>query len=128
MNPDTTTFVSGIATALLGGGGTAALVSVYSARKKVPAERDSIVVTGAETAVLTLEKTLAAETRRADRAEAQLVERTAEVERKDRQLAMKDSQIARKDERIANLEARLDRLQELLDEARDELHAIIAQG
>lgn len=96
---------------LIGGGLIGALVSVYTARHKVPAEVDSLIVTGAETAVTTLERTLAAETRRADRAEAH----SAELE----------AALLRKDERIERLEARLDALQGALDDARDELHRIL---
>lgn len=96
---------------ILSGGAVGAAVSVYTAKKKVPAERDSLIVTGAETAVTTLERTLAAETRRADRAEAKV--------------ASLEEVLARKDARIEALERRLDALQNALDEARDELHNII---
>jgi septal ring factor EnvC (AmiA/AmiB activator) len=106
--------VSTLAPLLLSGGLVAAVVAAYRAKRTVPAERDSIVVTGAETAVLTLERTLQAETKRADRAEAALTQR--------------DDELARKDRRIAALEARLDQLQVALDQARDELHAIIKGG
>ncbi len=98
---------------VMGGGFIGAAVSVDTAKKKVPVERDSIIVTGAETAVVALEKTLAAETKRADRAEATV--------------AVRDEQLNRKDARIAALEERLDQLQAALDAARDELHAILTQ-
>lgn len=100
-----------IITGILSGGFIGALVSVYTAKKKVPAERDSLIVTGAETAVSTLEKTLAAETRRANRAE----EANGELH----------AALARRDERIERLETRLDDMQRALDDARDELHRII---
>ncbi|GAA2037291.1 hypothetical protein GCM10009740_31300 [Terrabacter terrae] len=99
-----------IVTGLLGGGFITGGVAIYRARKTAGPERDSIVVGGAETAVLSLEKSLAAETKRADRAEAALVER-------DRQLAAKDA-------RIAALEKRIDTLQAALDSMRAELHQI----
>ncbi|WLW38576.1 hypothetical protein [Streptomyces phage Verabelle] len=98
-------------TGVMSGGFIGAIGTIWSARKKVPAERDSIIVSGAETAVLALEKTLEAETRRADRAEAVVAQR--------------DEALARKDERISALESRLDALQSALDAARDELHAIL---
>lgn len=100
-----------IATGVMSGGFIGALVSIYTARRKVPAERDSIIVSGAETAVLSLERTLAAETRRADRAESVIVDC--------------NEALARRDARIEALESRLDGLQKLLDEARAELHAIL---
>jgi predicted RNase H-like nuclease (RuvC/YqgF family) len=95
---------------LLSGGFVGALVALYSARKKVPVERDNLIVSGAETAVVSLERTLAAETRRADRAEAKVS-------------SLEDA-LARKDARIEALEQRLDGLQRVLDHARAELHAI----
>ena len=97
---------------ILGGGLIGAYVTYYTARQKVPREADSLIVSGAETAVSTLERSLAAETRRADRAEA----RAASLE----------EAIERKDARINALEARLDTMQAMLDDARSELHAIIA--
>lgn len=100
-------------TGVMSGGFIAAAVSVYTARKKVPAERDSLIVAGAETAVVSLERTLNAETRRADRAEAMVL--------------VRDEQLARKDARITALEGRLDILQSHLDAARQELHDILTQ-
>ena len=94
------TLLNTLITVALSGGLITALATVYAAKRKVPAERDSIIVNGAETAVLALEKTLAAETRRADRAEAQ---------------------IAARDKRIEALEAKLELLQSVLDEARAEI-------
>jgi hypothetical protein len=85
----------------LAGGGAAGAVAFYTARKKAPAERDSIIVNGAETAVVALQAVLLAETARADRAEA----------RADKA-----------DARVLAMEARLDAVQGLLDEAREELH------
>lgn len=108
MNELLTLIISGI----LSGGIIGAGVSVYTARRKVPAERDSLIVTGAETAVSTLERTLAAETRRAERAE----KRVGELE----------EALTRKDARIEALEARLDDLQQALNEAREELHRILS--
>lgn len=55
-----------VVTATLGTGG---LVAWWRAKKTVPAERDNIIVTGAETAVQSLERSLQAETARADRLE-----------------------------------------------------------
>jgi len=89
-----TTAVAGFA----GGGALTGAVAVYAARKKVPAERDSIIVNGAETAVVALQAVLQAETARADRAEA----------------------------RCAALELKLDAIQAALDEARTELHSILS--
>lgn len=97
---------------ILGGGLLGAYVSYYTARQKVPRQADSLIVSGAETAVATLERSLAAETRRADRAE--------------RLAASLEEAIERKDARINALEARLDTMQAMLDDARSELHAIIA--
>jgi hypothetical protein len=94
-------------TALLSGGLVTALVSIYTARKKVPAERDSIAVSGAETAVMSLERSLEAETRRADRAEAKVI---------------------KQDERISVLESKLDELQIALDGARAELYSILSEA
>lgn len=96
---------------LMGGGLIAACVSWYVAKSKTPAEVDSIIVAGAESAVVTIEKTLAAETRRADRAEARE--------------AVLLQRIADKEARIEALEHKLDALQNALDDARKELHSII---
>ncbi len=104
--------LTGVATGVMGGGFLGALTTVWTARKKVPVERDSIIVTGAETAVLSLERTLAAETKRADRAEAVVL--------------AKDEALARKDARIEALERKLDALQQALDAAREELHSILS--
>ncbi len=103
--------LTGALTGVMGGGFLGALGALWTAKKKVPAERDSIIVTGAETAVLSLERTLAAETKRADRAEAVV--------------AKKDEALARKDARIEALERKLDALQAALDAAREELHSIL---
>lgn len=100
-----------VVTGLMSGGFVGSAVALYSAHRKVPVEVDSIIVSGAESAVLTIEKTLAAETRRADRAEAResvLLQR-----------------IADKEARIEALEHKLDALQNALDDARKELHSII---
>lgn len=105
------TALAAIAAAILGGGGLASVGSLYLARKRAPADVESVVVQTAETAVLTLERSLQAETRRADRAEAEAGELRIRLDEKD--------------ERIAALEKRLDTLQAALDDARDELHAII---
>lgn len=99
-----------IISGVLGGGIFGAVATLYRAKKVVPAERDSFVVGGAETAVLSLEKSLAAETRRADRAEAAEA-RAQEI-------------IAAKDRRIEALERRIDDMQAMLDSLRVELHNI----
>lgn len=90
----TTHDVVTLAAPFLGGSALAGLVAVYTARRKVPAEVDSIIVNGAEKAVVALQAVLQAETARADRAEA----------------------------RVEALEAKFDAVQGLLDEAREELH------
>lgn len=87
--------IIGLAGPFLAGTGVAGAVAVYTARKKVPAEVDSIIVNGAEKAVVALQAVLQAETARADRAEA----------------------------RVVAMEAKFDAVQGLLDEAREELHA-----
>ena len=100
-----------VVVAVLGSGSlVAALLSWVIARRKAPVEVDSIVVQGAESAVLSLEKARAAETQRADRAEAENARLRAELDRKDR--------------RIEALEAQLDRCQEMLNDARTELDRI----
>lgn len=85
------------------GGGTllTAGVSTWTARKKVPAEVDSIVVAGAETTVTAALAVAAAEAARADRAEA----REAELEI-----------------RLEGALARVDALQQALNAIRDELN------
>lgn len=103
-----------LASMVLSGGGVGAAVSLWSAKKKVPVERDSIAVGGAETAVLALERSLMAETRRADRAEAEVVRLQGVV--------------SDRDQRIHALEGRLDIVQQSLDAVRDELHQLAAQA
>lgn len=106
MNDVLVAVVSGV----LSGGLLASVVALYRARKTVPAERDNIVVQSAETAVLSLQRSLAAETRRADRAEAEMIR--------------KDKVITEKERRIEELERRLDTVQQMLDDVRAELHQI----
>lgn len=101
-----TTVAELVVTGLLGAGGgsiVGASVSAWQTRKKVPAEVDSIIVSGAETAVQTLIDTLAAETTRADRAEAMVRERDAKIE---------------------VLEKKIDALQAALDAVREELYSM----
>lgn len=88
---------------MLSGGGAGYWISAWQARKKVPAEVDSIIVMGAESAVTSLGASLVAETSRADRAELAVAER---------------------DEKIEALESKIDDLQHALNLLRDELHAI----
>lgn len=101
------TALAAIVSGLMSGGLIGALVAAYSARQKVPVERDSIAVTGAETAVLALQHSLSAETKRADRAEATL---------------------AKRDARIEILEQKLDELQAALNGARAELQQILFEA
>lgn len=89
------------------GGAITHLATARAIRAKLPAERDSIIAEGAHTAVQSLTESLAAETARANRAEAN--EATLR-------------------QRCELLEARLDVLQNALDAARDELHAIRDSG
>lgn len=99
-----------IIVALLGGGALTALVTYLNAKRRAPAEIDSIVVQGAEAAVLSLQRAVDAANARAN---------DVAVER-DRLAA----EIARKDQRIMALETQLDRLQKMLNDARDEIAAI----
>lgn len=88
---------------LLGGGSLSAAVAYWTARRRVPAETDSIIVGSAETTVQAALAVAAAESARADRAEAAA---------------------AAKDKRIEALEAKIDFLQTALDAVRAEVHAI----
>lgn len=99
-----------IVTLVLSSGTVAAILTYVIARRKAPAEVDSIVVKGAESAVLSLEKALT-------------VERTqrAEAEKEARRLR---DEVAKKDRRIEALEKQLDRAQEMLNEVRAELERI----
>ncbi len=67
--------------ALLSGGGLVGFLGWLLAKKKAPAERDSIVVQSAETAALSLTKSLDAETKRADRLQSENDEKDAELRR-----------------------------------------------
>lgn len=100
----TTGLVLAIVPALMSGGLVGAIMSFHSARKKLPVEIDSIIVTGAEAAVASLARSLEAETRRADRAE--LENRRLECQ-------------------IEGLRSRLDLLQTSLDLAREEIATIL---
>lgn len=107
-----TELVVGLATLLLGGGAGGGLLAWWVARKKTPAEVDSIIVGGAEKAVLVMRSALEAE---------QSAHAATRAER--------DFQIAenlRKTQRIVLLEDRLDRAQVLLDDLRTELAALRA--
>lgn len=74
------TVISILMPALLGGGLITALATLYKTRRTVPVERDSIIVTGAQGAVLSLETALRHETARADRAERESERLRAEKE------------------------------------------------
>jgi chromosome segregation ATPase len=95
-----------VASGTLSGGLVLGVVQAYRAVKTAPSERDSLIVKGAETAVVALERSLAAETRRADRAEKQVADRDAQLER---------------------LQERLEAMQVALDEVRRELHDLLAK-
>lgn len=82
QNPILVALITGV----MSGGIIGALTTLWVAWKKTPVERDSIIVGGAETAVLALEKSLAAEIRRADRAEAREAQKDAQLERMREQL------------------------------------------
>lgn len=60
--------------ALLGGGFIGAVVSAWRARKVVPAERDTIIATGAESAVQSLQRALEVSDRRVDELETENTE------------------------------------------------------
>lgn len=95
-----------ILTGLIGAGGGGALghgLALWTARKKVPAEVDSIIVNGAETTVQAALAVAAAEASRADRAEAKVAEQDRHIER---------------------LLAQVEQLQTALNAVRDELHAL----
>lgn len=95
---------------LLGGGLITALVTLYRAKKTVPVERDSIIVTGAQGAVLALEKSLQAETARADRCSAEVEEL-----RKD---------LADLERKLNNAQGTILALQATLDDMRQQMSAI----
>lgn len=92
------------ASGVMSGGLVFAATAAYKAWKTTPADRDSIAVKGAETAVVALERSLAAETRRADRAESALAAKDAQLER---------------------MQERLEAMQDALDELRRELHDLL---
>lgn len=89
--------------ALAGGAIIGHLTSWWVARKKTPAEVDSIIVTSAETTVQGALKLAAAQAARADRAEARVAEQDAQIE---------------------NLLARVESLLEEVNAVRAELYAI----
>lgn len=95
-----------ILTGLIGTGAGGALghgLALWTARKRVPAEVDSIIVTGAETTVQAALSVAAAEAARADRAEAKVQEQEVHIER---------------------LLGQVEQLQAALNLVRDELHAL----
>jgi uncharacterized protein YlxW (UPF0749 family) len=73
------TLIVAVMSTLLGGGLLTALTTLYRARRTVTVERDSIIVTGAHGAVLALEKSLHAESARADREAADNVRLRTEI-------------------------------------------------
>ena len=99
-----------IAIGILGSGGLGAVLVYLVQRRKAPAEVDSIIVTGAESAVLSLQRANEAAVARAVAAEEQL--------------AASHAREARKDERIESLERQLDRIQAMLNAARDEVASL----
>ncbi len=102
--------LTAVVVALLSGGTLAAFFTYKIAKRKAPAEVDSIVVQGAESAVLSLQKANEVERHRAERAE------------RDRDALR--AEVARKDARIEALERQLDRAQEMLNQVREELEHI----
>lgn len=93
--------IAKLAGAAGGGAGLTSFLTYLTNRRKVPAEVDSIIVTGAEKTVAAAVAVAEAEGRRADRAEARNVELEA---------------------RIEMLEGKLASAQSLLDAVRQELH------
>lgn len=113
-----------LVTALLSGGVGTGITAVWRARKTVPAERDNLIVGSAQTALLSMKDSLAAEAARADRAENAIADRDEKIAARDAVIAERDRQLAAKDARIESLETRIDSLQEALDGMRLELHEI----
>jgi septal ring factor EnvC (AmiA/AmiB activator) len=77
-------FIIPILTLLLGGGLTGAILNVVRARnenQKAPIERDSVVVTSAETAVVLMQKVLDATNQQLARKEQELIEVTTTLDR-----------------------------------------------
>lgn len=111
--------VAWLVSILLGGGLIGSGATAYNVKKKAPVERDSIIVSGAETAVVTMDKALTRATadheRDVARLDACLADERAENERLRQE-------ITRKDNRIESLERRVDDLQRVLDAVREELH------
>lgn len=104
-------------TALLSGGVGTGLTAVWRARKTVPAERDNLIVGSAQTALLSMKDSLAAESTRADRAEKALRDR-------DRQIATKDARIEALERSLDAMQDRLAGQMEQLEKLRLELHEI----
>lgn len=106
-----------LVTALLSGGVGTGITAVWRARKTVPAERDNLIVGSAQTALLSMKDSLAAEAARADRAEKALRER-------DRQIATKDARIEALERSLDAMQDRLAGQMEQLERLRLELHEI----
>lgn len=104
--------------AILGGGSLVAAVLTYViAKRKAPAEVDSIVVSGAESAVLSLQRAVDVERGLRERAERENAHLRDELAERDRRLRERDR-------RITALEAQLDKCQQTLQDARDQIHAL----
>lgn len=99
---------------ILGGGLITALTALWVARRKTPAEVDNIIVSGAETAVLSIKQALEAE------------QHAHEQTRADRDRLAEQARI--KDLRIADLEARVERFQEALEQMRQEIIQLRTTG
>ena len=91
---------------LLGGGFLGSTVTLLRYRKTGSAERDSFIAQGSEAAVSSLKVALDQETKRADRAEAALLDR---------------------DKRIEHMQRQLDAAQTALDELRHEMTALLKE-
>lgn len=118
---DMQSLITAAATGVLGGGFLSSLGTLYAVRRKTPVERDSIIVTSAESAVAALATAMGSEKEARERDVAQLKAALAD---RDEHIERLERELIRKDERIDALERRLDVLQDALDQARREVMSL----
>jgi len=107
---DTGGIIATVVAAVMGGGGIGAVISAWRARKVVPAERDSIIVTGAESAVESLQKALEQSDKRVAALEQENATLRATVEQLRRDVEAAQASVRDLTTSLATTKAELDRL------------------
>lgn len=110
--------VPALVTGILGLGGGGAGVSLWVAKKKTPVEVDNLSISGATSAVVALNTALAAETKRADRAERENVQLRARLAEAEQKLSAAEAKLAEAHLQLAEVSGSLAEIRQQLPHPR----------